>query len=123
MSRPTGAAGKAASLNRGLTNRTVGAPSAVPLPPPADPVMEESRDSATAQSRDTVRRPDGQGRRAQFKKLSLELTPDDHVRLKQWLLTAFGSDARATPVLRALLAEAYADPALTERVRARLSRD
>ncbi|MEU8310879.1 hypothetical protein AB0C84_46225 [Actinomadura sp. NPDC048955] len=41
-----------------------------------------------------------------------------------WLITAFGGDAKATPVLRAVLAEAYTDPTLTERVRRRLqSRD
>jgi len=62
----------------------------------------------------------GEGRRGHLRKLSLELQPEDHDRLKVWIISAFGGDTAAASVLRALLAEAYADPALTERVRRRL---
>lgn len=109
---------KSAALQRGRRNRSPqGPPSATPLPPPAD--VEQQPRAAGG------RAPVGQGRRGHLRKLSLELPPEDHDRLKMWIITAFGGDTAAAPVLRALLAEAYTDPALTDRVRRRLeqSRD
>lgn len=113
---------KAAALDRGRrTRRPEGPPSATPLPPP-EPATEDQ--GAVERPATPGRAPSGQGRRGHLRKMSLELTPDDHNRLKVWLVTAFGGDAKATPVIKALLAEAYADPALTDRVRRRLkSRD
>ncbi|MGW4802940.1 hypothetical protein [Kitasatospora sp. NPDC004272] len=55
--------------------------------------------------------------------MSLEMTPDEHYQLHSWLLTAFGSTAKATPVLKAMLQEAYHDTAFTDRVRKRLQRE
>jgi len=102
---------KADALKRGRINRTpAGSPSAAPLPP-AQPRPPTTDARAAA----------GQGRRGHLRKLSLELRPEEHDRLKMWLITAFGGDAKATPVLRALLSEAYTDPALTERVRRHLT--
>lgn len=108
---------KAAALQRGRRNRDPnrqGPPSATPLPPPAD-VEQQPRPGAGRASA-------GQGRRGHLRKLSLELPPEEHDRLKVWIITAFGGGTAAAQVLRALLAEAYADPALTERVRRRLER-
>lgn len=51
------------------------------------------------------------------------MTPDEHYQLHSWLLTAFGSTAKATPVLKAMLQEAYHDTAFTDRVRKRLQRE
>ncbi|MFI0454537.1 hypothetical protein [Actinomadura sp. 6N118] len=123
-----GAESKGATLNRGRSSRRPDGParpSAVPLPdmpePEAAPVDDGQDDHAPRRRQVSAgRAAPGHGRRGHLRKLSLELTPDDHDRLKFWLLNAFGGDAKATPVLRALLAEAYADPALTERVRRRL---
>ncbi|MFD9063296.1 hypothetical protein ACFVZ3_17485 [Kitasatospora purpeofusca] len=55
--------------------------------------------------------------------MSVEMTPEEHRDLKQWLLNAFDSDTKATPVIKALLAEAYHDTAFTDRVRRRLQRE
>jgi hypothetical protein len=105
---------KANALKRGRINRTPqGSPSAAPLPPPPQPLPPTTTPTGRATA--------GRGRRGHLRKLSLELKPDEHDRLKMWLLTAFGGDAKATPVLRALLSEAYTDPALTERVRRHLT--
>lgn len=118
----TGAAGKADALNRGLQNRRPPGPSAQPLPPAAETPSRPS--TSPTGPRPGQRAPAGHGRRGHLRKMSLELTPDEHDRLKLWLVSAFGGDARATPVLKALLAEAQNDPALTERIRRRLeSRD
>lgn len=66
------------------------------------------------------RAPAGQGRRGHLRKTSVEFSPAEHDRLKTWVVTAFGGGTSTASVLRALLAEAYADPALIERVRRRL---
>ncbi|QXJ27085.1 hypothetical protein AGRA3207_007883 (plasmid) [Actinomadura graeca] len=125
-----GAADKAAALSRGRQARRPGPaapPATPPLPDMPAPPPAPSPTSATpaAPSRATPatpagRAPDGHGRRGHLRKMSLEMTPDEHDRLKVWLVNAFGGDTRATPVLKALLAEAYTDPALTDRIRRRL---
>ncbi len=127
-SSAAGAEGKAAALARGRRTRgPAGRPSAQPIPPeePAETGPTTGGGPEVQPERPEGRAPAGQGRRGHLKKLSLELTTAEHDRLKLWLVTAFGGSAKATPVLRALLAEAYDDPGLTERVRARLeqSRD
>lgn len=113
------ASDKAAALARGRDKRApsrppAGPPSATPLPPVED-----------EQHQPPGRAPAGTGRRGHLRKVSLELAPSEHDRLKLWVLTAFGGGTTTAPVLRALLAEAYTDPALTDRVRRRLeqSRD
>jgi hypothetical protein len=113
------ASSKADALNRGRSTRGMGG-SAVPLPPPdREGPDHEPRSPAAG------RAPAGQGRRGHLRKVSLELTPEDHDRLKLWIIGTFGGGTAAAPVLRALLAEAQHDPALTERVRRRMeqSRD
>ncbi|MEU6235390.1 hypothetical protein [Kitasatospora sp. NPDC047058] len=55
--------------------------------------------------------------------MSLEMTPDEHRQMRTWLLQAFDSDVKATPVIKAMLAEAYHDTAFTDRVRKRLQRE
>lgn len=121
-----GAAGKTSALNRGRQNRRPGgAPSATPLPAtePLPDMPDAPTTSATSSrppARTAGRAPDGHGRRGHLRKMSLELAPDEHDRLKMWLVSAFGGDTKATPVIKALLAEAYADPALTDRIRRRL---
>ena len=108
-------ASKADALNRGRANRGPGGPSAKPLPPLANEGQDhEHRPPAGG------RAPTGQGRRGHLRKVSLELTPEDHDRLKVWIVTAFGGGTAAAPVLRALLTEAQHDPALTDRIRQRL---
>ncbi|WP_344457413.1 hypothetical protein, partial [Actinocorallia aurantiaca] len=86
----------------------------------SNPGTEESRDAAAPGARKPV--PAGQGRRGHLRKISVEMTPEEHTRLKHWILNAFGSDARATPVIKALLEQAYNDPALTGYVRDALER-
>ncbi|GAA0970572.1 hypothetical protein [Actinocorallia libanotica] len=108
----------ARALTNGLAKRAVRRPSATPIPP--DPATEESRDAAAPGARKPV--PAGQGRRGHLRKISVEMTPEEHTRLKHWILNAFGSDARATPVIKALLEQAYNDPALTGYVRDALER-
>lgn len=110
------AQGKADALNRGRAGR---GGSAVPLPPEA-PAEDAPRTPTTGE-----RRPDGQGRRGHMRKVSMELTPPEHDRFKAWIVATFGGTTAGAAVLRGLLAEAYENPALTERVRRRLqqSRD
>lgn len=120
-----GAAGKADALNRGRQARSPGAPSAQPLPVPlpdmpADPSPSPATSSGRP-ARTAGRAPDGHGRRGHLRKLTVEMTPNEHDRLKMWLITAFSGDTKATPVIKALLAEAYTDPALTDRIRRRLA--
>lgn len=109
---------KAAALNRGRQRRRPdGAPSAIPLPP--EPQAEAPAPAEPPHR--TGRAPDGHGRRGHLRKLSVEMTPAEHDQFKRWLIDAFGGDARGAPVIKALIAEAYTNTALTERVRQRLS--
>ncbi|KJY32159.1 hypothetical protein [Streptomyces sp. NRRL S-495] len=122
------ASDKAAALRSGRTNRSrtlTGGPSAAAPQgsAPTGTAATAETDRTTAAPAAPGRRADGDGRRGHFRKLSVEMTPEEHRDLKQWLLNAFDSDTKATPVIKALLAEAYHDTAFTDRVRRRLQRE
>lgn len=120
----SGKSSKAEALSRGRRQRRPdGAPSATPLPnmpSPPDSANSGPADTAPAAPAPPGRAAPGQGRRGHLRKISVEMYPDEHDRLKLWLLNAFGGGAKATPIIKALLAEAYSDPALTDRIRRRL---
>jgi len=105
---PASSGSKADALSRGKAGRG----SARPLPLPEGAGGAEKRSPAVSTP--------GTNQRG-MRKVSVEMKPAEHDRFKVWVITTFGGGAAGAQVLRALLAEAYEDPALIERVRQRLA--